>query len=164
MSPSMIMTVRRGSSSVGLLLWGLQVEEGESVSSYMPTTSASVTRAPDIAKIDTSSFGYNREAGTWVAEFSYNDLLNKETNYVLASRSNTTALIIYNNQGNNTFTATTSRMWLARARLMVMPRSTRSHTVSRDKGGRSATNGSLNAFKANISALSNAGQFYFMRK
>ncbi len=151
-----------GSSSVGLLLWGLQVEEGESVSSYMPTTSASVTRAPDIAKIDTSSFGYNGEAGTWVAEFSYNDLLNKETNYVLASASNTTALIIYNNQGNNSFYSYDQALVLSHGSI---DGDAAFNTVAYGesyKGGRSATNGSLNTFKADISALNNAGQFYFI--
>lgn len=72
------------SDSADLLVWGAQQEEGYYATSYIPTTSAQVTRAADTstsaqatrvaddAKVDGTKFSdfYNQSQGTAVSEFS----------------------------------------------------------------------------------------------
>ena len=52
-------TSYQGDGSSGLLIWGIQVEEGEGATSYIPTTSGSVTRLKDVITVSTSDFGYD---------------------------------------------------------------------------------------------------------
>lgn len=51
-------------------LWGAQLEAGSSASPYIPTTTAQVTRAADVAVISGANFStwYNQTEGTFVAE------------------------------------------------------------------------------------------------
>jgi hypothetical protein len=51
------------------IVWGAQLEAGAFATSYIPTTSASVTRAADVAQITGSNFSgmYNQNAGTLFA-------------------------------------------------------------------------------------------------
>ena len=51
-------------------IWGSQVEAGAFPTSYIPTAGQARTRAADVATIPTSAFGYNKEAGTVVCDFS----------------------------------------------------------------------------------------------
>jgi hypothetical protein len=53
-------------------VWGFQLEEGAFPTSYIPTTSATVTRAADVASITGSNFSswYNQTEGTVFAEAS----------------------------------------------------------------------------------------------
>ena len=57
------------SNSAGFL-WGAQLEAGASPTSYIPTTTATVTRAADVASITGSNFSswYNQTEGTVFAE------------------------------------------------------------------------------------------------
>ena len=50
-------------------VWGMQVEEGYFPSSYIPTTSSTVNRAPDQLEINGQDFAdfYNQAEGTWLA-------------------------------------------------------------------------------------------------
>jgi hypothetical protein len=50
-------------------IWGAQLEAGAFATSYIPTTTASVTRAADVAQISGSNFSgmYNQNAGTLFA-------------------------------------------------------------------------------------------------
>jgi hypothetical protein len=61
-----------GDGTSGLFLWGAQLEEGSFPTSYIPTTSATVTRAADVAGITGSNFSswYNQTEGTVFAEAS----------------------------------------------------------------------------------------------
>lgn len=53
-------------------VWGAQVEAGASASTYIPTTTASVTRAADVATVtDLPSIGFSATEGTLTAGFSY---------------------------------------------------------------------------------------------
>lgn len=59
-----------GNSANSVLLWGAQFELGTFASSYIPTTSAAVTRAFDDATLPTASFGYSSVAGTLALDMS----------------------------------------------------------------------------------------------
>lgn len=50
------------------ILWGAQLEAGGFATSYIPTTTATVTRAADILSILLSAIGYNSAASTFFAE------------------------------------------------------------------------------------------------
>lgn len=63
-----------GDGSSGLYLWGRQVEVGAFPSSYIPTTSAQVTRAADVPTINAMSPWYRQDEGTIVVK---GDLLSR---------------------------------------------------------------------------------------
>lgn len=53
-----------GDGASGVYLWGMQAEAGAFATSYIPTSSASVTRPADLCTIPTSSFDFNSTEGT----------------------------------------------------------------------------------------------------
>jgi hypothetical protein len=55
-----------GDGTSGIFLWGAQLEAGACPTSYIPTTTATVTRAVDVASITGSNFSsfYNQTEGT----------------------------------------------------------------------------------------------------
>jgi hypothetical protein len=59
-----------GNGTSGILVWGAMFEAGAFPTSYIPTTSATVTRAADVASITGSNFSsfYNQTAGTFYSE------------------------------------------------------------------------------------------------
>ena len=61
----------------GIYIWGAQLEAGSFPTSYIPTTTAQVTRAADIASVNELSPWYNPEQGTlfveWATEHSASD-------------------------------------------------------------------------------------------
>jgi hypothetical protein len=60
-----------GDGTSGVYLWGAQLEVGAFATSYIPTTSATVTRAADVASITGSDFSswYNQTEGTMFTEY-----------------------------------------------------------------------------------------------
>ena len=60
------------SSAAEFAIWGAQVEAGSFPTSYIPTTSAAVTRAADVASITGTNFSswYNDNEGTWFTDMS----------------------------------------------------------------------------------------------
>jgi len=58
-----------GNNVSGTWVWGGQIEQGAFVTSYIPTTSAAVTRAVDVATLPTTGGWFNASAGTAGVEF-----------------------------------------------------------------------------------------------
>ncbi len=60
-----------------IYVWGAQVEEASSATSYIPTTSSQVTRAADIVEITGTNFSsfYNTNEGTFFLENAYTSLV-----------------------------------------------------------------------------------------
>jgi hypothetical protein len=58
-----------GTPGNGILIFGAQVEQGAFPTSYIPTTSVSVTRAADVASMPTNVSWYNASAGSGQVTF-----------------------------------------------------------------------------------------------
>lgn len=59
-----------GDGTSGVFLWGAQLEAGSFATSYIPTTSATVTRASELPVVSSlASIGYNSAEGTIFAEY-----------------------------------------------------------------------------------------------
>ena len=60
-----------GDGTSGIYLWGAQLEAGAFPTSYIPTTTAAVTRSADVCSISGSNFSswYRQDEGTVFAEF-----------------------------------------------------------------------------------------------
>ena len=63
-----------GDGTKGVYLWGAQSELGAFATSYIPTTSATVTRNADSATVPTGTW-YNTAQGTFVANFDANAIV-----------------------------------------------------------------------------------------
>jgi hypothetical protein len=63
---------RTSGATIGdtIYVWGVQLEAGAFATSYIPTTSATVTRSADIASVATSSFPYSSTEGSLVVACS----------------------------------------------------------------------------------------------
>jgi hypothetical protein len=61
-----------GDGTSGLFIWGAQLEAGASATSYIPTTTATVTRSADVVSITGSAFSswYRQDEGTVFAHFN----------------------------------------------------------------------------------------------
>lgn len=59
-----------GNGTSGIFVWGAQLEAGAFATSYIPTTTAAVTRATDFASVDNlAAIGFNASTGTFLNEF-----------------------------------------------------------------------------------------------
>jgi hypothetical protein len=61
-----------GNGTSGLFIWGAQLEAGAFPTSYIPTTTTALTRAVDLASVNTLSPWFNASTGTIYAEFLRN--------------------------------------------------------------------------------------------
>lgn len=65
-----------GDGSSGLYIWGAQLEQGTFPTSYLPTTSAAVTRNADAFTIPTTGGWFNATTGSFFGEFQEASALN----------------------------------------------------------------------------------------
>ena len=63
-SDNAVSTTSSVTQNHGICLWGAQVEEKEYATSYIPTTTAAVTRAADVAYVEESDSRWNWDIGT----------------------------------------------------------------------------------------------------
>jgi len=71
-----------GDGTSGLYIWGAQLEQGAFPTSYIPTTTATATRAADAAVVTPISSFYNQAEGTVIIECSFLGLDGTGTNSV----------------------------------------------------------------------------------
>ncbi len=67
-------TSYQGNGYSGVFLWGAQLEAGSFPTSYVPTSSSTVTRAKDVAQVTGDNFSqwFNPTEGTVLTDFDYN--------------------------------------------------------------------------------------------
>jgi len=99
-----------GDGTKGIYLWGAQAEIGAFATSYIPTTSATVTRNADNLGITAISNWYNTAQGTFLAAFDTNYITNAVR--IIGAQSAATGLSIPSIggsisifDGNNIFTS-----------------------------------------------------------
>jgi len=108
-----------GDGTSGLFLWGAQLEAGAFATSYIPTTTATVTRAADVASITGTNFSswYNQTEGTVFGQFLRTALTNSQQGRVFSfsDGSNTNAIEIYqtgvSNPSAQIIATTTQALW-----------------------------------------------------
>ncbi len=98
-----------GDGTSGIYLWGAQLEAGAFPTSYIPTTTATVTRAADVASITGTNFSsfYNQTEGTVFADYGVGG--GTQIRYPLAISDNTAGnRITLFNSGSTTLNARVS--------------------------------------------------------
>ena len=68
-NPSFYVPAYVGVEGEGTYIWGVQIEQGPNLTSYIPTTTAAVTRSLDVAVVQIPGM-INPEAGTYMVEYS----------------------------------------------------------------------------------------------
>jgi hypothetical protein len=79
-----------GNGTSGLYIWGAQLEVGAFPSSYIPTTTSTVTRNPDLVTIEGTKFSswYNQTEGTFLYNGTLPFITNDPTGRVMYGVSN----------------------------------------------------------------------------
>ena len=80
-----------GDGTSGIYLWGAQLEAGAFPTSYIPTTTAAVTRSADVASITGSAFSgwYRQDEGTVFAEMDRNTAISNISTVVSINDNST---------------------------------------------------------------------------
>lgn len=89
------LTSYTGDGVSGMYLWGAQVEVGNFSTSYIPTAATTVTRAADVADINTLLPWYNSTEGTVVAQFKAVNATSSEQQTIWALNSSSLSNLIY---------------------------------------------------------------------
>jgi hypothetical protein len=76
-------------ASANIYWGGFQVEAGVSVTSYISTTTATVTRAADVASITSLAPWFNAASGTWAAEADTANPIGSARAFILSSNGAT---------------------------------------------------------------------------
>jgi hypothetical protein len=82
-----------GTPGSGIYAWGAQVEPGTVATSYIATSSATVTRAADQVNVTSASINYSATAGSWWVE-TY--LLEGATDRIIIGRNGAASAVYYN--------------------------------------------------------------------
>lgn len=91
-------------AGTSLMIWGAQLEAGSFATSYIPTTSATVTRAADVASMTGTNFSswYNASEGTFLVEY---DTLFANTSpnsaYLAGLDNSSSKRLLYVSSGSN---------------------------------------------------------------
>ncbi len=97
-----------GDGTSGVYIWGAQLEAGSFPTSYIPTTSASVTRTADSAVMTGTNFSswYNQSEGTFVvsASVNYTAPANSDISCVISADDGTSSNRIQYFRANNSGT------------------------------------------------------------
>ena len=115
-----------GDGTSGIYLWGAQLEAGAFPTSYIPTTTATVTRAADVASITGSNFSswYNQTEGTVFAEASGVNNVSGATRRYLEIRdagSSDRLILGYQNTTNNRFLVVDGGATVANINVVSLP-------------------------------------------
>jgi hypothetical protein len=123
-------SVHAGNGTNGIFVWGAQLEAGAFPTSYIPTTTATVTRAADVASITGSNFSswYNQTEGTMFAEYQQ---------YAIGG----TAVNFSDNTGSNFINIFTSSVANSRSSANVFTSGTNNGRL--DNGGTFVANSSI---------------------
>jgi hypothetical protein len=80
-----------GDGTSGLFVWGAQLEAGAFATSYIPTTTASLTRNADVVSMTGTNFSdwYNASEGAFLAKFSFPAIPAAQFRYVLSANDGT---------------------------------------------------------------------------
>ena len=115
-----------GNGSSGLLLWGAQLEAGAFPTSYIPTTSATVTRATDVPSITGTNFSswYRQDEGTvFVDAIGINNISGATRRYVDIKNSSSSERLLlgYSATNNNRFLVVTGSTVVADISVTSLP-------------------------------------------
>ena len=97
-----------GTGTDGLFIWGAQLEAGAFATSYIPTTSATVTRSADVASISGSNFSswYRQDEGCVFAEWTATGSNSFASVYQFHNNAATTNLLeVYRNNSDTAIAA-----------------------------------------------------------
>jgi hypothetical protein len=80
-----------GTVGSGIFLWGAQLEAGAFATSYIPTTTTSLTRNADAVSMTGTNFSdwYNASEGAFLAKFSFPSIPASQFRYVLSANDGT---------------------------------------------------------------------------
>ena len=94
-----------GDGTSGIYIWGAQLEAGSFATSYIPTTTATVTRSADVASVSGSNFSswYRQDEGTVFGDFTRTASTNTQQGRVFSfsDGTNTNLLEIYQTGASN---------------------------------------------------------------
>jgi hypothetical protein len=78
-------------AAVSIYIWGAQLEAGAFATSYIPTTTTSLTRNADVVSMTGTNFSswYNASEGAFLTKFSFPSIPASQFRYVLAANDGT---------------------------------------------------------------------------
>jgi len=96
-------------NSMDILAWGAQLEAGSFPTSYIPTTSSTVTRAADVASITGTNFSswYNQSEGTAFVNFKIDNISTAFLVFELTDGINNRILVVNNSNNAQIITNST---------------------------------------------------------